>query len=128
MFEIGFSEIIVIAMVAVLVIGPDKLPKIARTYGALYGRLQRYMSGLKQDIDREVALDAMKKATAEAQQKMLAFQAQYAIVNDAELVHEVFTPEAFKSVVPASDVPTSEMPTREVPKVEPVKAESSVAG
>ena len=89
MFEIGFSEIIFIVIVALLVIGPDKLPKIARTYGLLYGRLQQYMSGLKQDIDREVAIDAMKKATAEAQQKLLDFQSQYATILDDELMPEV---------------------------------------
>lgn len=74
MFEIGFSEVIVIVVVALIVIGPDKLPKLARTYGLLYGRVQRYISGVKQDIDRQVALDTMKKATSDAQQKLLAMQ------------------------------------------------------
>ncbi|WP_018987073.1 Sec-independent protein translocase protein TatB [Methylophilus methylotrophus] len=74
MFEIGFSEVIVIVVVALIVIGPEKLPKLARTYGLMYGRVQRYISGVKQDIDRQVALDTMKKATADAQQKLLAMQ------------------------------------------------------
>ncbi|MGY1490451.1 Sec-independent protein translocase protein TatB [Methylobacillus pratensis] len=76
MFDVGFSEMLVIAVVALIVLGPDKLPKVARTYGMLYGRLQRYVSGFKQDMERELALDNMRKATAEAQQKLLALQAQ----------------------------------------------------
>ncbi|WP_229407139.1 Sec-independent protein translocase protein TatB [Methylobacillus flagellatus] len=67
---------LVIAVVALIVLGPDKLPKVARTCGMLYGRLQRYVSGFKQDMERELALDNMRKATAEAQQKLLALQAQ----------------------------------------------------
>lgn len=90
MFEVGFSEIIVIVVVALIVIGPEKLPKLARTYGLLYGRVQRYVSGIKQDMEREVALDQMKKATAEAQQKLLAFQSQMiTLEGEAEVVSEL---------------------------------------
>lgn len=90
MFEVGFSEIIVIVVVALIVIGPEKLPKLARTYGLLYGRVQRYVSGIKQDMEREVALDQMKKATAEAQQKLLAFQAKMlTLEGEAEVISEL---------------------------------------
>lgn len=95
MFEVGFSEIIVIVVVALIVIGPEKLPKLARTYGLLYGRVQRYVSGIKQDMEREVALDQMKKATAEAQQKLLAFQSRMVTLEgEAELVSELPQQEA----------------------------------
>lgn len=67
---------VVIAIVALIVLGPDRLPKVARACGLLYGRLQRYVSGFKADIEREVALENMKKATAEAQMKLVALQAQ----------------------------------------------------
>ncbi|MFL9711671.1 Sec-independent protein translocase protein TatB [Methylobacillus sp. Pita1] len=76
MFDVGFSEMVVIAIVALIVLGPDRLPKAARACGLLYGRLQRYVSGFKADIEREVALENMKKATAEAQMKLVALQAQ----------------------------------------------------
>jgi len=60
MFDIGFSELIVIALVALIVIGPERLPMVARTLGALLGRAQRYVNEVKADIQREVDLDGLK--------------------------------------------------------------------
>lgn len=60
MFDIGFSELIVIALVALIVIGPERLPRVARTMGALLGRAQRYVNDVKADIQREVDLDEIK--------------------------------------------------------------------
>ena len=60
MFDIGFSELIVIALVALIVIGPERLPRVARTLGALLGRAQRYVNDVKADIQREVDLDELK--------------------------------------------------------------------
>jgi len=61
MFDIGFSELMVIGIVALLVIGPEKLPKVARTLGHLLGRAQRYVNDVKSDINREIQLDELKK-------------------------------------------------------------------
>jgi sec-independent protein translocase protein TatB len=60
MFDVGFSELIVIALVALIVIGPERLPRVARTLGALLGRAQRYVNDVKSDIQREVDLDELK--------------------------------------------------------------------
>lgn len=62
MFDIGFSELVVIGVVALIVIGPERLPKVARTAGHLYGRMQRYVSSVKSDISREIQLDELRKA------------------------------------------------------------------
>jgi sec-independent protein translocase protein TatB len=59
MFDVGFSELIVIALVALIVIGPERLPRVARTLGALLGRAQRYVNDVKADIQREVDLDEL---------------------------------------------------------------------
>src|SRR3954465_367249 len=67
MFDIGFSEIVVIAVVALIVIGPEKLPKTARTPGILFGRLQRYVNDVKSDISREIQLDELRKLQQEVQ-------------------------------------------------------------
>ena len=64
MFDIGFSELMVIALVALIVIGPERLPQVARTLGHLLGRLQRYVNDVKADIDREMELDELKKLRA----------------------------------------------------------------
>ena len=60
MFDIGFTELMVIALVALIVIGPERLPRVARTLGALFGRAQRYVNDVKSDIQREVDLDELK--------------------------------------------------------------------
>jgi len=62
MFDIGFSELLLIAVVALVVIGPERLPKVARTAGHLFGRFQRYVSSVKSDISREMELDELRKA------------------------------------------------------------------
>jgi sec-independent protein translocase protein TatB len=61
MFDIGFSELLVIGLVALIVIGPQKLPRVARTVGHLLGRLQRYVSDVKADINREIELEELRK-------------------------------------------------------------------
>ena len=61
MFDIGFSELLVIGVVALIVIGPEKLPRMARTVGVLAGRLQRYVADVKADINREIELEELRK-------------------------------------------------------------------
>lgn len=67
MFDVGFSEIVVIAVVALIVIGPERLPKVARTLGHLFGRMQRYVNDVKADISREMELDELRKLQASVQ-------------------------------------------------------------
>lgn len=67
MFDIGFFELIVIAVVALIVIGPERLPKTARTLGHLVGRLQRYVADVKADINREIELDELRKLQKQVQ-------------------------------------------------------------
>jgi len=61
MFDIGFTELLVIGLVALIVIGPERLPKVARTVGSWMGKLNRYVSQVKQDIDRDIQLDELRK-------------------------------------------------------------------
>ena len=68
MFDIGFSEMMLIAIVALVVIGPERLPKVARTAGHLLGRLQRYVNDVKSDINREMQLEELKKLQSELQE------------------------------------------------------------
>jgi sec-independent protein translocase protein TatB len=68
MFDIGFTELLVIGVVALIVIGPERLPHVARTVGHLVGRLQRYVSDVKADINREIELDELKKMRQSVEQ------------------------------------------------------------
>lgn len=61
MFDIAFSELVVIALVALIVIGPERLPKVARAAGHLWGRVQRYVNGVKNDIAHDMALEEARK-------------------------------------------------------------------
>lgn len=67
MFDIAFSELLIIGIVALVVIGPERLPKVARTVGHLLGRMQRYVSDVKADISREMKIEELKKLRAEVQ-------------------------------------------------------------
>lgn len=69
MFDFGFSELLVIGVVLLVVVGPERLPKVARTAGHLLGRLQRYVSDVKSDIQREIQLDELKKLQEQVQQQ-----------------------------------------------------------
>ena len=67
MFDIGFSELMVLAVIALVVIGPERLPKVARTLGHLFGRMQRYVNDVKADISREMELDELRALQASVQ-------------------------------------------------------------
>ena len=77
MFNFGISELMIIAVVGLIVIGPERLPRVARTLGHLFGRMQRYVNDIKADINREVELDelrqlqsSMKEAADEIEQSV----------------------------------------------------------
>ncbi|MGE5757256.1 MAG: Sec-independent protein translocase protein TatB [Sideroxydans sp.] len=72
MFDVGFSEIVVIMVVALVVIGPKRLPAVARSMGQWWGRLQRYINRMKMDVTASMELEDLRelerkvKAEAEA--------------------------------------------------------------
>lgn len=78
MFDLGFSELLVIGLVALVVIGPERLPKVARSAGQWLGKLNRYVSQVKQDIDRDIKLDELRKM----QQDMKDSAQKYEIMAD----------------------------------------------
>jgi sec-independent protein translocase protein TatB len=61
MFDIGFWELVMIAVVALLVIGPERLPKVARTAGLWLGRARRFVGSVKADIEQELRADELKR-------------------------------------------------------------------
>jgi len=54
MFDVGFSELVVIGLIALIVLGPKRLPEVARTAGRWLGKLRRFVAEVKQDLDREI--------------------------------------------------------------------------
>lgn len=65
MFDIGFWELAIIMIVALLVIGPERLPGLARKAGYWLGRGRRFVSSVKADIDREIAADELRRVLKE---------------------------------------------------------------
>jgi sec-independent protein translocase protein TatB len=61
MIDFGLDKIALIGAVALIVIGPEKLPRLARTVGALLGKAQRYVSDVKAEVNRSIELDELKK-------------------------------------------------------------------
>ncbi len=119
MFDIGFSELIIIAIVALIVIGPERLPKVARTAGHLLGRLQRYVNDVKSDINREMQLDELKKLQAEVQESAHSLKrsvsdemraVENAVGETAQSVNEaVALPSPVDEVAAAPDVAATDV-------------------
>ena len=61
MIDLGISKIALIGAVALIVIGPEKLPRVARTIGTLLGKAQRYVSDVKAEVSRSIELEEFKK-------------------------------------------------------------------
>ena len=74
MLDMSFSEIAVIGVVALVVLGPERLPKVARTAGQLFGRLQRYVATVKADINREIDTSELAKIKQEVQDAAKSFE------------------------------------------------------
>ena len=60
MIDLGLSKIAIIGVVALIVIGPEKLPKVARMAGSLYGRAQRYLHQVKSEVSKEIELEELR--------------------------------------------------------------------
>ncbi len=67
MFDISFMEILVISIVALIVIGPERLPAVARTLGHLYGRCRNFVYSVKTDIHNEMRMEELKKMQSSVQ-------------------------------------------------------------
>jgi len=65
MFDVGFWEMLVIGVIALLVIGPERLPRVARTLGLWFGKARYFLGSVKEDIDRELKADELKQMMQE---------------------------------------------------------------
>ncbi len=120
MFDVGFSEILVIAVVALIVIGPERLPKVARTLGHLFGRLQRYVAEVKADIDREMQMEELKKLQSSMQEAAHSVEKSMSEgVRDTETQIKAVAEDVEKTGENAA--PSSSVSNLESPSVNPHK-------
>lgn len=83
MIDIGFSKIALISVVALVVLGPERLPMVARTVGNLFGRAQRYMAEVKQEVSRQMEQEELKKMKQEATDAFNAAKNDFQGLNEA---------------------------------------------
>lgn len=113
MFDIGFSELVLIGIVALVVFGPEELPRIARTAGHMLGRLRRYVSDVKADISREMEAAELKNIVSEVQESARELRSS---LNDqaaslkAEFASVSALPEEIRDSVQESMTPADETP------------------
>ena len=70
MFDMGFTELMLIGIVALVVIGPERLPGVARTAGKYVGRLKRFMTSVKADVEQELRADELRQILSEQQKEL----------------------------------------------------------
>lgn len=125
MFDFSFFELVVIGVVALIVIGPERMPKVARTAGLLFGRAQRYVSEVKADINNQLKLEELRKIEADMRAK--ASTAEHLIIEEtrhveqefrgaAEQVSPVIAPPQGDATAEKQDEPES-LPSAEIPVV-----------
>jgi sec-independent protein translocase protein TatB len=121
MFDVGFSELIVIALVALIVIGPERLPRVARTLGALLGRAQRYVNDVKADIQREVDLDELKSIRSTFQDAAKSVEQSVSQVGEELQAAGESLNQSISATAEAKPEPGAEAPP---PVLAPVAAET----
>ncbi len=124
MFDIGFSELLVIAVVALIVIGPERLPKVARTLGHLFGRMQRYVNDVKADISREMELDELRKMQTSMEDAARSFQSS--VSKEVSETESEFNKLA-QAAQPAPDPHADEAPAMPEPAAQPSPQQRELA-
>ncbi len=120
MFDIGFSELFVIGVVALIVIGPERLPKVARTMGHLFGRLQRYVNDVKADISREMELEELRKLKSSFEDAAREVQSSvHTQVNSISAEVQAAQDEIAKQVTTGPPAPGGETPSATAAPVPP---------
>ncbi|MDP2879475.1 MAG: Sec-independent protein translocase protein TatB [Sulfuricella sp.] len=99
MFDFSFFELVVIGVVALIVVGPERMPKVARAAGLLFGRAQRYVSEVKADINNQLKLDELRKIEADMRAK--ASTAEHLIIEETQHVEQEFRGVAESAILAA---------------------------
>ncbi len=125
MFDIGFSELMLIAVIALVVIGPERLPKVARTAGHLLGKLQRYVAQVKAELGEELDIGELHKVKSQFQEAAQNWQKAITTEigkTEQTLNEAVSGREGGAAHSPATGTPPADRPS---PELELVSAEPS---
>jgi sec-independent protein translocase protein TatB len=125
MFDISFFELLMIAVVALIVIGPQRLPAVARTLGHLFGRMQRYVNDVKADISREMELEELKKLQSGMEDAARSMRDSVDSVNKEVSATESELSKLAQSAQPEPD-PYSTIPALQEPPAETVSPQGEL--
>jgi sec-independent protein translocase protein TatB len=128
MFDFSFSELMVVTVVALIVIGPERLPKVARTLGHLWGRAQRYVNGVKADIERDMNADEFRQLQQKVQAEAGAMEqsVKQAVLTVDQQVQQINEAVAkLSSPVPATPPSSATPPPADPSSTLPAAAPSS---
>lgn len=108
MIDIGLTKIALIGVVALIVIGPERLPAVARLAGTLFGRAQRYLHQVKSEVSREMELDELRKMQKEMQDAASEVQESVAqsMAETERTIHAAWSEAA--GDIPVYDTPTTD--------------------
>ena len=122
MFDIGFAELLIIAVVGLVVLGPDKLPVAARTVGLWVGKAKRTISGIQSEINEELRLDEMKRQVAMQKEELdkeldeMREPFSEALGSDSPLSNSIAEPTPANSKESAASDTAAEPPQENKPK------------
>jgi sec-independent protein translocase protein TatB len=117
-FDIGFSELVLIGLIALIVLGPERLPEVARSAGRWVAKIRRFVENVKRDIDQEIKdedLTAFKQMHAELTETRSLLQKTasdtFSSFSDAATsVAKIGTPDAPPVALPSPDAPAAAAP------------------
>lgn len=115
MFDIGFTELLLLAIVTLVVVGPERLPSVIRTVGKTLGQARRFMTGLQNQIEQEVKLDELNK-------KIMAETKDMDFTQPKEASHATEDAEV-PSIAPSAELP--EPPTAQPSEAKAEPSEES---
>ncbi|WP_416147782.1 Sec-independent protein translocase protein TatB [Pseudomonas sp. KU26590] len=124
MFGISFSELLLVGLVALLVLGPERLPGAARTAGLWIGRLKRSFNAIKQEVEREIGADEIRRQLHNEHILSLEEEARK-IMQPPQPPAAPVTPVAPAPAEPAADTPVSPAPAPSAPSTAPVMGAAS---
>ena len=136
MFDFGFSQLLIIAVVALIVVGPRRLPTVARTAGHLLGRMRRYVTDVKADISREMQLDELKKLQQQVQDEARDLEnsmrkqmdgVKSEVRESAQVVERDLNDTLAASKTKTKDVSTKDTPPAALPEADEGSATSDAA-
>ncbi len=132
MFDMGFTEMMLIGIVALIVIGPERLPGVARTAGKYVGRLKRFMTTVKADVEQELRADELREILSQQQKELDTLKdsisdAGKAIEKEANVVDAV-TDDASAQETLAPAPAADDVQAAAEPSVENGAAEAETAG